>query len=247
MGFGDELLAAGQAKLLHRKTGKKIAIGRPNKVYWSVFYEHNPYLVSVPKGNCIWLENYPGHRGYFSKKDANRYWWNLDYRAEPAEIFFGPDEPVTPGDYVVIECHNKAAASPGKRYPYWQRVVDLMPGIEFRQPVYGQPPLNGVKPIRTSLRSVAQLIAGARAYVGPDGCLHHLAAALGKPAVVVFGGFAPKEALGYSFHRNFGEGAMGYRNDCEYNREAMERIAPESLAEALREILDTTGDRLRSA
>lgn len=236
MGFGDQLLAAGQAKLIHRATGQKVAIGRRPKVSWSVFYENNPYLSENGRG-CEWLIDYPGHRGYIIEKTADRFIWNHDYKAEPAEIFFGPDEVVTQGDYVVIESNVKGGASPGKSYPHFQSVVDLV-DVEFRQPSYGLPTLRGVTPVQTTLRSVAMLIAGARAYVGPDGCLHHLAAALGKPAVVIFGGFAPPDVLGYDFHTNLGEGGMGYRFEHGFSRAAMGKIRPETVAEALRELLD---------
>lgn len=240
MGFGDQLLAAGQAKLLHRKTGKKIAIGRPrDKVYWSAFYEHNPYLVRNPKGDFVWLENYPGHRGYFLRKDSEKWYWNYDYRAEPAEIFWGKDEVVTPGDYVVVEPHTKGGASPAKKWPYYQAVVDLMRDVEFRQPDYGLPILRNVKPIKTTLRQAALLIAGARAVLLPDGCLQHVSAAVGTPGVVIFGGFAPKEVLGYPIHTTLGDGAYGYREDCEASRDAMEKIRPETVAGALRAVIDS--------
>ena len=89
----------------------------------------------------------------------------------------------------------------------------------------------------TSLLTAAELIAGARAYVGPDGCLHHVAAAVETPAVVIFGGFSPKECLGYTSHINLGEGAYGDRKETARSREAMEAIRPEQVVEALRSLL----------
>jgi hypothetical protein len=152
---------------------------------------------------------------------------------------------VVSGDYVVIEPHIKGGASPAKQWMHYQRVVDALPDIEFRQPSYGRTPLRGAKQVGTNLRQAALLIAGARAVLLPDGCLHHLAAAVGTPGVVIFGGFAPKEVLGYPIHRNFGAGAYGYRKEHRVSRVAMEDIKPEQVIRALKEVYDSSRDRLR--
>lgn len=197
-----------------------------------------------PEKGCEWVIDYAGHRGYQEGEEPERWHWNYNYRAEPAEIFWADDEVVVPGDYVVIEPHIKGGASPAKQWPYYQAVVDALPEIEFRQPHYGRPTLRGVKPVSTNLRQAALLMAGARACLLPDGCLHHLAAAVGTPGVVIFGGFAPKEVLGYPIHRNFGDGALGFRKDRRESRAAMEAIRPEMVIEELKEIYDSRSDRL---
>jgi ADP-heptose:LPS heptosyltransferase len=207
--------------------------------------EHNPYILQRPESGCEWLKDYTGHRPYQSGETPEQWLWNYDYRAEPAEIFWGPDERVEPGNYVVIEPHIKGGASPAKQWKHYQAVVDGLPAIEFRQPQYGRPILRGAKPVGTNLRQAALLLAGARAVLLPDGFLHHLAAAVGTPGVVIFGGFAPKEVMGYPIHTNLGEGAFGYRKDRRESRAAMEAITPEQVIRALKEIYDSRGDRLR--
>lgn len=244
MGLGDSLLAAGRAKLRHRETGKKIAIGDGSNIEWSPFFENNPYLLSTPERGCDWVIDYAGHRGYHVGETPERWLWNYAYRAEPAEIFWADDERVVKGDYVVIEPHIKGGASPAKQWNGYQAVVDALSGeIEFRQPSYGRPILRGAEGVGTNLRQAAMLVAGARAVLLPDGCLHHLAAAVGTPGCVIFGGFAPKETMGYAIHRNFGEGAFGFRKNRRESRAAMEAIRPEVVSQALKEIYDSRSDR----
>jgi ADP-heptose:LPS heptosyltransferase len=207
--------------------------------------EHNPYILERPEPGCEWLIDYTGHRPYITHEDSDRWHWNYDYRAEPAEIFWGPDEHVEPGNYVVIEPHIKGGASPAKQWKHYQAVVDGLPEIEFRQPSYGRHILRGVRPVGTNLRQAALLLAGARAVLLPDGFLQHLAAAVGTPGVVIFGGFAPKEVLGYPIHTNLGDGAYGQRKGGRDSATAMEAIRPEQVIRALKEIYDSRGDRLR--
>lgn len=152
---------------------------------------------------------------------------------------------MVPGDYVVIEPNIKGGASPAKIWPHYQAVVNALPDIEFRQPSYGRQILQGVKAVPTSLRQAALLIAGARAVLLPDGCLQHVAAAVGTPGVVIFGGFAPRECLGYPIHRTLGDGAFGFRKDRRESRAAMEAIRPEQVVRELKEIYDSDRHRLR--
>jgi hypothetical protein len=58
--------------------------------------------------------------------------------------------------------------------------------------------------------------------------LHHAAAALGVPAVVIFGGFISPAVTGYAAHANIFTGddlGCGNINPCPHCRAAMERIS----------------------
>lgn len=83
------------------------------------------------------------------------------------------------------------------------------------------------------------ILSRASAYVGHEGGLHHAAAALGIPGVVIFGGFISPETTGYDCHVNLftGGNACGNRTPCMHCRDAMNRITPEAVAEALIGIL----------
>lgn len=66
------------------------------------------------------------------------------------------------------------------------------------------PPLPGARDLRgrTRLREAADLMAGAAAFVGLESGLMHLAAAVGTPGVILYGGRTRPEETGYSWNVN---------------------------------------------
>ncbi len=66
MGYGDDLMASGEARELYGRVGKRIAIGDGRRICWSPVFDNNPIIVrpSEPRGAVAWLDNYPGHRPY---------------------------------------------------------------------------------------------------------------------------------------------------------------------------------------
>ena len=106
----------------------------------------------------------------------------------------------------------------------------------------GTPLLDSAEHIVTgTFRRAAAVISAARACVLPEGGLHHAAAALGVPAVVVFGGFTPIELTGYPGHVNIGASlgeACGMRQPCDHCQKWMAKIAPVAVFAELRRILD---------
>lgn len=227
MGYGDSLLAAGQAKLKFRQWREPISIGDGQNVHWFDLFDEIPYLSREP---ARWLIDYPKCRGYFTEFTDERITWNLDYRAEPAEIA----DDTRRESFVLIEPHTKAGSAPGKRWPFerWQAVIDQL-GCRFIQPDYGLRRLEGIEHERTSIRSVLGLMRRASLYVGSEGFLSHLAAATNTPAVVLFGSFSPPKVLGYDFHTNIAHGeATGLRK---------------ATPDAMRGILETTVDEVVQA
>jgi ADP-heptose:LPS heptosyltransferase len=93
--------------------------------------------------------------------------------------------------------------------------------------------------LTTSFRQTAAVLSVCRAYVGPEGGLHHAAAAVGVPAVVLFGAFISPEQTGYKQHRNIFTGgkACGMRSDCPHCRAAMNKISPEMVLGELQGLL----------
>jgi len=70
-----------------------------------------------------------------------------------------------------------------------------------------------------------------------EGGLHHAAAALGRPAVVIFGHFIDPEVTGYHGHKNLRGGAVGMCgswSSCPECVRAMEAITPEVVVDAWR-------------
>ena len=236
MGLGDEILAAGQAKLIWQETGKKVAIGSGSRTTQNDLYKFIPYLTSPKfKEPFTWLLDGCGYRDYILRKEyPNKedkrekvLIFNDKYKAEPAIIELEP----IPNDYIIIEPKIKPGAPPGKQWHHYQDVVDAFPDDKFLQ--FNFPTLDGVDVQKANVIQAAQWIAGCRCYIGTEGFLHHLAAAFDKPAVVLFGGYAPPEILGYDSHTN-----ISYKAPAELGnrkaRGAMDHIPPETVIKALR-------------
>ena len=83
-------------------------------------------------------------------------------------------------------------------------------------------------------------LSGAAAAVLPEGGLHHAAAALGVPAVVIFGGVCSPANTGYGPHVNLYEphgSPCGQRVACAHCRRALAAIGPETVADHLDRML----------
>ena len=88
------------------------------------------------------------------------------------------------------------------------------------------------------------LLSGATAYVGPEGGLYHAAAALGVPAVAVFGGYIDPANQGYDDPRYVnlyepmdGESPCGQRIDCPHCMKAMAKITPDLVVHHVHELM----------
>jgi ADP-heptose:LPS heptosyltransferase len=101
--------------------------------------------------------------------------------------------------------------------------------------------------ITETFRDALCVLSLARLYIGPEGGLHHAAAALGVPAVVIFGGFSSPAATGYPWHVNIAApgkpcGSTAY---CAHCRDAMAAITVERVLEAARAELDAADAKRR--
>lgn len=93
----------------------------------------------------------------------------------------------------------------------------------------------GVSHIRTAtFRQACGALSGAKLYIGPEGGLHHAAAALGIPAVVIFGGFIHPRTTGYDLHTNLfvGDEPCGSTNYCVHCVDAMASISVDEVFSA---------------
>jgi ADP-heptose:LPS heptosyltransferase len=233
MGIGDQLLAAGRAKLLYKATQQPVAIGDGKNVIWCPLYDHNPYLSKEPCEH--WIVDYPGHRPYLGDYTKLKRNWIMDHRAEPCQIFWGPGEEAKTGTYAVVEPNIKNGAPLAKQWPRerFQEVVNQTP-ITWIQFATG-PPLSGVNRVTTTLREAAQWIAGAQFVLTNEGAIHHIAAAFHTPAVVLFNSFIPPQVTGYEFHKNL------YIHDsevCGYTKRPNRKlIEVEDVCESVRNIV----------
>lgn len=254
MGIGDNLMASGMARGAAAR-GKRIAFGNGLKILWDqhseIIFRGNPNVAAPGTERAIpveWIPFYKGHRIY-NRSDAGRWVWNYDFKAIAGEVFLAAHErkfaeSIGQG-YVVIEPNVPAfkTVAPNKQWPVaryelaakklrasgFDIVQMVNPGTSTR--------LSSARSVSTpDFRRALAVLARAALYVGPEGGLHHGAAAVGIPAVVLFGGFVPPEVTGYDTHTNLtgGSEACGSLTACEHCRKAMETISVAEVAAAAR-------------
>lgn len=257
MGYGDQLMATGMARGANAR-GKRIAFGDGERILWDkssrLIFAGNQNI--APPGSerakdLEWIAYYKGHRIY-NRQDGDRWVWNLDFRPRPGEMFFHSAEKRISKRYgegfVLIEPHVETwkSVAPNKDWgrANYQRVADRLRAdgyrvAQFRYDKAGEP-LAGVQVLPTmSFRDALAILSRAALYIGPEGGLHHGAAAGGVTAVVLFGGFIPPQVTGYIGHANLtgGAEACGSLKPCRHCAEAMRAISVDEVYAAARDRL----------
>lgn len=249
MGFGDELMGAGLAKGAFR-SGRLTALGDGHKIIWHrnayEIFKGNPNV--APPGYertgkpLDWIIHYPGKRAY-CRLDRGKWTWNPGFKAIAGELFLTDEEREWAASYgdadVIIEPNVKQRA-PNKQWPVerYQSVANRLAklGMDVAQFDTGPNKLNGVRLIRTpSFRHACAALERSMLYIGPEGGLHHAAAALGVRAVVIFGGFISPQVTGYDTHNNLFTGTdlgCGSLVPCRHCRACMTRISVDMVCEA---------------
>jgi ADP-heptose:LPS heptosyltransferase len=260
MGVGDWVMASEDAKFYNEKHGLRVVFANEKQrisYNWDVFV-NNPRVAEKPEAGeqVVRIENYAGHRPYIRAVTEERFYWNDNFRAKPGEFWFTEQEKkIGIEDVVIIEPYVKDhhVFSQNKAWPLerWQALVESMPDVRWVQ--LGMPDrkaLKGVRKINTRrFREALPYLNKARLVVTTDGGLHHSRAALGKDAVVLWGGLVSPTILGYEFHRNIWYGAepCGSRYICAHCREAMESITVEEVKVAIEDRLNSLNSNQRQA
>lgn len=251
MGLGDNLMATGMARGA-AKRGKAIAFGDGKKVIWDTnsaqIFDRNPNIAprdGRARSNLEWIPFYKGNRLY-NTSGGDRWIWNYEFRPVPGEMFFSDRERkfaegYAPG-FVLIEPNvpRWKSVAPNKQWPVWRfnEVAKwlIARGHEVAQFNYGiGHVIVGAKQIVTpDFRKALAILRRASLFIGPEGGLHHGAAAVGIPAVVIFGGFIPPQVTGYDTHTNLtgGAEACGSFHSCKHCQHALEKISVEEVCEA---------------
>lgn len=241
MGAGDWLMATAQVKKLHERTGKKVlVVGFNGSIQWHPVFENNPKILREPERGCERLKNCGGFRPYIELKGTKRWVWKK-WNISPGEIFLSEEEKAFAAPYagkIMIEPNTKVEGS-NKAWIYtrWQELVER--GGEFVQ-VGGPKVLKGVQHVvAPTFRHACAVLAVSKAFVGTEGGLHHAAAALNVPAVVLFSEFISPEITGYTQHRNLRHAGptCGSRITCQGCIASMDRITVDEVETNLREIL----------
>jgi ADP-heptose:LPS heptosyltransferase len=233
--------------------GKRVAFGDGRTIKWdhhsrSIFMR-NPNIAepgSERARDLEWVPFYKGNRLY-NTHDGRRWRWNYDFRVQRGAVYLSAAEraetrPLGTG-FVLIE-PNVAHAKAGAVNKAWSRaryqaVADALrdDGRRVLQFSFGGPLLDGVEAVPTRhFRNALAILANAALYIGPEGGLHHGAAAVGVPAIVIFSAWIPPAVTGYAGHVNLTGGdaePCGRFDTCPDCQAALERIT-------VRDVLDAT-------
>lgn len=251
MGCGDEILAAGRAERLALLSGRSVAItDRAGRARTHPIWEGNQAI--DPKSD-LRLIDCSGSRPYIERWDGRRVIFNMAHRPTAGHVYLTREErswaadQMLPERFAIVEPVVRPPSSPNKAWGLarWATVVADIPVPVYQLgPDDGRHALPGTHRLVTpSIRYAAAVIEKAALVMTTEGGMHHLAAALGIPAVVVFGAFTPPLLTGYEGQRIFAvetaEGYCGNYLPCEHCQKAMARIDPRDVARAALELLET--------
>ena len=246
MGWGDELMAAGEANAL---PVDKVAIFSGHHQRWHEAWENNPKIARIGEAYDAKIESGPGHRPYFKSVTSEKWEW-LPYKPKPAELYFSEEELDFAneieyrygGNLVVIEPNLKKKQESVNRdwgFAKYSKVVSSVDANWVQLGNSGTKLIAGTRLIKTETpRQMAVVLSKAKSFLSPEGGLHHTAAALRLPGIVIFGGFISPETTGYDFHHNFYHGrGCGMRVKCKHCQEVMDSILPDTVARTMNQIL----------
>jgi Glycosyltransferase family 9 (heptosyltransferase) len=265
MGLGDNIMATGLAKGAVER-GKRIAFGdrRLRRTQWDrnseEIFRHNPNIArpgTERAPDVEWIDFRSGNRHY-NKALAERWLW-YDFHPKPGEFFFDEAEESwaagVGSKFVLIEPNvAKKPWAENKQWPFYRYdevAAELMrQGHEVVQFIHGGT-LHKIPDARLvkapSFRQAVAGLAQASLYIGPEGGMHHGAAAVGVSGVIIFGGFASPRSTGYDSHVNLtgGSEACGHWRPCRHCLLALHAISVEQVLDAAEGFLRKKTPRVR--
>lgn len=212
-------------------------------------WDHNPRIARPDElGEFQALRPRDGYRRPYTAHKTERQWtwqrWGDEWggcapRGElyltEAEKAFGEQH----AGLVLIEPTIKPGASPNKQWNGWRDLVRYLPdAVHMGQNQHVEV---GARFLHTpSIRMAAAVIARAKLVITHEGALHHIAAAVGTPAVVIFGGYISPEVTGYAEQVSLftGDGlGCGMRVPCNHCARCMNQIESAMVEAAARRFL----------
>lgn len=248
MGLGDWIMASATVKEVNEKTGKKVALGDGSRAYLDPnVFANNPRMATDDKEEIEWVKDYPGHRPYIKGQTPNRkIIFNDDFKPKPGEIYLSDAEKTWADEqisepFILVEPNVKTVYkhTVNKAWHQWEELLkNDLPWVQIgdaRVKKY-------TKWIETTtFRQALAILNKATLFVGTDGGLHHAAAALGIPAVVIWTGFTSPKHLGYDNHVNLyhgGEPCGTFGDVCKHCRENSDKIKPDFVLQAIHDELE---------
>lgn len=241
MGWGDELMACGEAMALD---GVIAIRDRANNPRWHDAWANNPYIAKPGQKYNDSIINAPGARPY-AKSASNVAWEWVEYKPKPAKFFFSPEElqfvATLSDNMVIVEPFLKSKQESVNRDWGWDNFAAVTSAIEADWVQLGerQPKLlPNTRWVKTpSQRYMAAVFSKAKTFLVPEGGMHHTAAAFNLKGVVLFGGFISPHVTGYSIHKNIFTGGglgCGKRIKCQHCVDAWAKITPERIIKIMK-------------
>jgi hypothetical protein len=241
MGLGDWLMASGDAKEANERTGKKVKLGDGSRMFTDIqVFSNNPRMALKLDTDVVWVNNYPGSRPYLKGTNKGKLLFNDDYKPKVGEIYFSHEEQKDidkiEGDYIVVEPNVKKiyAHTVNKAWHGWEQLFKHdLPWLQL-----GDVSVNRYTNWKetATFRDALKVLSKAKLFVGTDGGLHHAAAALGIPSVVIWTGFTSPRHLGYDTHRNIHDGSEPcgtYDSVCQHCLLKSKAISVEQVLDAV--------------
>jgi ADP-heptose:LPS heptosyltransferase len=245
MGWGDELMAAGEAARLHRATGRPVVITAPDgRPRWSEAWDGIPFLSRVAAPDAVPLVNAPGARPYLVRKARGRSIWRR-YEPEPAPLALTAEERRVAEPYrgaVLVEPCVPDRRAANKAWPFerWEAVVEALradgtPVAQVSAPGARSLPRVPRVPSGT-FREACAAVAAARVLVAAEGGLMHAAAAAGTPAVILWSEYVAPEITGYPgmIHLRHAGAPCGAIGPCAGCAASLRAIEVDEVVEAVR-------------
>mgnify|MGYP001609420082 CR=1 FL=1 len=251
MGIGDEVMCAGEAARLAAGTSRRyMMLDKNRNPKWHFVWDGNPNVARPGHqhdGVVAYGSN--GRRVYIEDETTDRRKFR-EYHPYPATLVLPPNVAKLTEQArgkIIFNPSIKDRASPGKRWPLqsWKSLTML--GREFEWLEIGDSSAgrfcNSAFLQTGHFWSACALLRGARAVVTHEGALHHAAAALGTPCVVIRGGFISPRVTGYAGQVDlYVEDerwplGCGMRIYCQHCVDAMKSITPAAVLAALKDLL----------
>jgi hypothetical protein len=232
MGIGDNIMATADVRAINERTKQPVVVlGRSGKVIQSEIFQGNPRIAYTRVGAQP-LMNGPGMRPYIAGRTDRQWTWRRMRDQQPGEIYLTAAEVKFAAAYagmVLIEPNVKANGHTNKAWAFdrWQAVVDAMgvPMVQVGAP--GTRWLAGVERVETpTFRHACAVLSVCGSFVGTEGALHHAAAALKVPAVVLWSHFIAPDITGYKSQVNIRHAGdpCGWRVPCKACAASMNAI-----------------------
>jgi ADP-heptose:LPS heptosyltransferase len=244
--------------------------GEKSKFYWSDIFENNPNILQpgdTPE-ELIISENFPTSRPFINyartrynetnqhKTSPYKIAYNSEYEATRGELFFNDDEIAAAQELIRGLDTPTIFLNPYANFvnKHWleDRWYDLIKksSYHFAQLTYDsqQRSLDDVAHVKAkSFRQACAVLSVGTEHsvlLGVDSHLHHAAAAVNLPSIVLWSHYSHPDNLGYSDHINIRWDAAGnpcgLRDACIQCKKSMEMIKVDDVILAIKMALKNT-------